>query len=162
MLPLQRYVFAGTSYGPSNVMTEHNLYFYCFLLQLVQTVLVTMCVFRIYNHADLKNYLNKAYLQQIYFHFSETVVDPGQEKFIVFKNQLWELLARCPLCCGECSVSEIEPRKGTMVRACNIYICNIYHIYLCPKCRSCHKAILVITVRAHCNHLDISSTAQAV
>ena len=27
---------------------------------------------------------------------------------------------------------------------------------LCPKCRSCHKAIMVITVRAHCFPLDIS------
>ena len=44
-------------------------------------------------------------------------------------------------------------------------VCNCTHIYiyiyiykykyfLCPKCRSCHKAIMVITVRAHCNPLD--------
>ena len=37
---------------------------------------------------------------------------------------------------------------------------HMYHIFpgiflLCPKCRSCHKAIMVITVRAHCNPLDI-------
>ena len=34
-----------------------------------------------------------------------------------------------------------------------IYI-FIYNIYI-YKCRSCHKAIMVITVRAHCNPLDI-------
>ena len=32
---------------------------------------------------------------------------------------------------------------------------NVYTYFLCPKCRSCHKAIMVITVRAHCNPLDI-------
>ena len=31
----------------------------------------------------------------------------------------------------------------------------IYTYFLCPKCRSCHKAMMVITVRAHCNLLDI-------
>ena len=32
-----------------------------------------------------------------------------------------------------------------------IYIANIP----CPKCGSCHRATMVIAVRAHCNPLDI-------
>ena len=34
-----------------------------------------------------------------------------------------------------------------------IYVCITY--FLCPKCRSLHKTIMVITVRAHCYPLDI-------
>ena len=37
----------------------------------------------------------------------------------------------------------------------NISLKNIYTYFLCPKCRSRHKAIMVITVRAHCYPLDI-------
>ena len=33
----------------------------------------------------------------------------------------------------------------------NIYI-NTYIIHHVPKCMSCHKAIVVITGRAHCLH----------
>ena len=31
----------------------------------------------------------------------------------------------------------------------------IYIYFLCPKCRSLHKTIMVVTVRAHCYPLDI-------